>query len=94
MTPKPTIADRIRDDAALIDGTHQGAQMLLHLLGKHRDAATDDIERDYWQTRIDVTDEADRAMQADLHRQPLRVLALQERWIAEIKQLRDGEHVS
>ncbi|MCF4123018.1 hypothetical protein L1785_18745 [Antribacter sp. KLBMP9083] len=93
MTTKPTIADRIRDDVALVDSTHQGALMLLHILRKRRDAATDELERDCWQAPIDVPNEADRAVRRVLPKPPLRILALQDRWIAEINQLRADEPV-
>ena len=73
--------DRIRDDVALYDITHQAANMVLALLHQRLDASSDITETEYLLVRIAGVEEADAALRSDLP--ALQILAQQDRWIAE-----------
>ena len=81
MTVQLSIRDRIRDDVALYDITHQAANMVLALLHQRLDASSDATETEYLLVRIAGVEEVDAALRSDLP--ALQILAQQDRWIAE-----------
>jgi hypothetical protein len=85
MTVQQSIRDRILDDVALYDITRQSAKVVLALLHQRLDASSDVTETEYWQVRIDGVKEVEATLRSDLP--PLRILAQQDRWVAEANQL-------
>ena len=82
-----TLAERLAalDHVSNYDGTRQGMHMLTHMLMKLQDAANDEVEKEYWQARIDSAEREDKAMKSSWSMAQL--VALQDRWLAEIRQV-------
>ena len=69
------------DPVAEYDMTRQGATFLRHLLYVHLDEATDEVEKAYWQARIDSVRREDEQVRSTWT--VAQMVALQDRWSAE-----------
>ena len=74
------------DPVAEYDMTRQGAAFLRHMLNVHLDEATSEVEEAYWQARIDSVHREDRQMRSSWT--TAQLVALQDRWSAEVEQVR------